>query len=63
MPEFTPISDPYAVKPDDLSTKKDQKLANLEFKKANLQSLYDVDSPRFEDVTGGLGGTDKDGTV
>lgn len=63
MPEFTPISDPYAVKPDDLSSKKDQKLANLEFKKANLQSLYDVDSPRFEDVTGGLGGTDKDGTV
>lgn len=63
MPEFTPISDPYAVKPEDLNSKKDKKLADLEFKKANLQSLYDVDSPRFEGVTGGLGGTDKDGTI
>lgn len=72
MPELIP--NPYAASEtpsntDKLSTvaaAKEDKLRNLRdvtYEKVTLQSLYDVDSPRFENVTGGVGGTAKDGTV
>lgn len=55
---------------DNLATAKDTKLQNLGSGKdevvwetKRLTALYDVDSPRFEDVMGGVGGTEKDGTV
>lgn len=65
IPKATPEfgSTNVGTKLDTLSSSKQSKIDNLSYQKANLISLYDVDSPRFEGVTGGLGGTDKDGTV
>ena len=70
MPEFRKSLYDTSSKVDNLSAVKDTKLQNLGtardelvWETKRLTSLPDVDSPRFEGVTGGLGGTDKDGTV